>query len=185
MRQSKNTIKTTQLPLPAHVPALGFFPCCFSPPFSLLKSLALTCGSQTGYPCLGKLSMWAPCHPPPPRHPCALPTGQIIHGESGTVPPPSLTPLCAHIPLALLNAKTNQPFYLPAQLPRSPPPILCQPGTTLAAPWHPALMLLTTTSPHSHAHTPGSLQAAILGSRNSPWRQAQGFFLPFSPFLFF
>lgn len=92
LTRSKNTTRTTQLPLPAHVPPWDFSLSPYFSPFSPLESLALTCGSQTGYSWLGNLSKWAPSHPPP-WHPCVLATGKTIHGGSGTVPPPSLTSL--------------------------------------------------------------------------------------------
>lgn len=72
LRQSKNTIKTTQLPLPPHVLGLGFFP--FWLFFSSFFSSQVPC-----------THMWLPDW-------LSL-AGQVIHG--GPMPLLTLTPLCA------------------------------------------------------------------------------------------
>lgn len=91
------------------------------------------------------------------------------------MPPPSLTPLCAHTSLVLLNADAVSAIL-------SPCPAAAFPSTHPMPAWHHAGSAMAScldAAPHHQpprARTPGSLQAAILGSRNSPWRRAQGFF---------
>lgn len=83
LRQSKNTIKTTQLPLPAHVPALGFFPLPFVSSFFSAQVPYTHMWLPDWLSLSGHVIHVGPMPPPPPDTPVCCPLGRLSMGRVG------------------------------------------------------------------------------------------------------